>query len=876
MTETEAHLVAAQRRLRWPLRLTRAGMVCERALRAFWPLVTIILAAVAALMLGWQDSLPVEVVWTGLVATLAGGVWALWRGARMLHLPTEAEALDRLDATLPGRPIAAITDVQAIGAGDAASERVWAAHVARMATRVQAARAVRPDLRLAARDPFALRYVALLAFVVALLFGSVWRVASVGGMAPGGSGAALAAGPAWEGWIEPPAYTGKPSLYLNDIDRASLEVPAGSHVTLRLYGEVGTLAVAETVSGRTGNLPPATDPSQDFEIARNGTLAIDGPGGRSWSIIATPDSAPEVRASGPLERTAGAEFRQPFTARDDHGVASGRAEIALDLPRVDRRYGLAADPEPRETLVLDLPMTITGDRTDFNEVLVADLPEHPWAGLPVTMTLVAEDDAGHAGRSEPQEIVLPARRFFDPLASAIVEQRRDLLWSRDNAQRIAAVLRAASNHPEGLFRQATAYLQLRVAIRRIEAAYRAGGMDDAMRDETAEALWNIALLIEEGDLSSALERLRRAQDQLADAIRNGATDEEIADLMQELRDAMQDYMRQLAEQADPEAQDQQAENQQAITGDQLEQMLQRLQELMEQGRTAEAQALLDQLRQMMENMQVTQGQPGQGQGQGSGQQAMQDLAETLRNQQDLSDEAFRDLQEQFGQQGQQGQQGQGGQGQSGQGERGQGQQGQGQDRSGSGSGTGTGERSGDRPGDGPGQRGDTPGLGEGSLADRQQALRDELERQRQGLPGAGTPGGDAARDALDRAGRAMDDAEESLRENDFASALDDQSQAIEALREGMRELGEEMARQQGQAGQEGDGRGDPAQQMGQRDPLGREAGQGGRLGTNEDLLQGEDVYRRARELLDEIRRRSSDQSRPDVELDYLRRLLDRF
>ena len=87
---------------------------------------------------------------------------------------------------------------------------------------------------------------------------------------------------------------------------------------------------------------------------------------------------------------------------------------------------------------------------------------------------------------------------------------------------------------------------------------------------------------------------------------------------------------------------------------------------------AEAQQLLEQLRQMMENMQVTQGPGGQ---QSPGQQAMDGLAQTLRDQQGLSDEAFRDLQEQFNQNGQQGQQGEG-EGQQGQGE-GQAQDGQG-------------------------------------------------------------------------------------------------------------------------------------------------------------------------------------------------------
>ena len=152
-------------------------------------------------------------------------------------------------------------------------------------------------------------------------------------------------------------------------------------------------------------------------------------------------------------------------------------------------------------------------------------------------------------------------------------------------------------------------------------------------------------------------------------------------------------------------------------------------------------------------------------------------------------------------------------------------------------------------------------------------MRRELDRQRQNLPGAGTEEGQAAREALGRAGEAMDRAEDALRQDDLAGAIDEQAQAIEALREGMRNLGEALAQQQ-QQGQQG-------QQMGnatpnQQDPLGRNRGESGRIGTDQNLLQGEDVYRRARDLLDEIRRRSGEQGRPDVELDYLRRLLDRF
>lgn len=71
-----------------------------------------------------------------------------------------------------------------------------------------------------------------------------------------------------------------------------------------------------------------------------------------------------------------------------------------------------------------------------------------------------------------------------------------------------------------------------------------------------------------------------------------------------------------------------------------------------------------------------------------------------------------------------------------------------------------------------------------------------------------------------------------------------------------------------------DGEGNPDGRR--RDPLGREAGAQGQMDSGQDMLQGEDVYRRAQELMDEIQRRSGERDRPEVELDYLRRLLDRF
>ncbi|MDU9005825.1 TIGR02302 family protein [Sedimentitalea todarodis] len=837
--------------LRLPLLLTRGGMLAERLLRCFWPLISVVLLVLALLMLGVQDHIPVEAVWAcGLLAMLGAGA-ALVFGLRRFHWPAQAEALARLDETLPGRPIQAMLDEQAIGSNDMQSAALWRAHQARMADRAAAAKAPAPDLKIARRDPFALRYAALLAFLVALLFGSVWRVGSVVEMTPGG--ADLAGGPSWEGWVEPPRYTGKPTLYLKDMTNPTLRVPEGSRITLRFYGEVGALTLAETVSGRLEVDQPLTDPVQDFTVVQNGAIEITGSGGQSWQVAVVDDTPPQITIAGVAEAEATGEMTLSFTASDDYGVVAGRAAITLDPDAGLRRHGLAAEPEARDTIVVPLPMPIAGDRRMFTETLIEDFSKHPWANLPVTIRLFAEDAAGHVTETDPAAMLLPARRFFDPLAAAVVELRRDLLWTRDNAGRVSQILRAISHRPDNVFRSETAYLRLRVILRRMET-FAAYGLKAEQQAELAEALWDLAVLLEEGDLSDALERLRRAQERLSEAMKNGASDQEIAELMQELREATNEYMRQLSRQAQQEGQEgeqaQPSENAMQMTQDDLQRMMDRIQELMEQGRMAEAEQALQELQQMMENMRVTQGQ-GQG-GKSEGQQAMESLAETLREQQGLSDQAFRDLQEQFnpGAQAGESQENEGRSGGQGRGQSHEGQGGQG----------------------GEGEQNGQPGS-EGALADRQQALRDELRRQQGNLPGGGTPEGDAAREALDRAGRAMDGAEQALRQDDYADAIDRQSEAMEALREGMRSLGEAIAQQQSQPGQ-GTQQGDMEAQN--RDPLGRNSGSNGSLGTPENLLQGDDVYRRARELLDEIRRRSGEGDRPEVERNYLQRLLERF
>lgn len=818
------------------IRRTRLAMAAETLVRAFWPLATLLAVFWAALAFGLASVAP-----RGLLLGILGGaaVAALGLaglGARRLRWPTRAAAVARVDATLPGRPLAALGDRLALGAQDDGARSVWAAHLARMRALAARARPVRPDLRLARDDPWAIRLMALVALIAAVTF---TRGEAVGGLgaafAPSGP-ATVATGPAFEAWAEPPAYTGRPALYLPEVAaEPAVAVPAGTTITVRVYGAAERFALRESVStGDAAGLGAIADgiAMTRFEVTRSGSVGLDEGGEPlgAWSFVVQPDAPPEIALAEPLGRTAVGEMQLAYEAEDDYGVTGARAEIALDLDAVDRRYGLEVAPVERPALVIDLPLPMVGGGAEIAEILVEDLSKHPWVGLPVTLRLTAEDALGQTGLSPVESALLPGRRFYNPVAAALVEQRRDLLWSPENAVRIGQVLRAVTHRPEEGFDNPRAYLMTRLAIRRL-APIGARRDPAPLVEEVAEMLWRAALLLEEGSLGDAAERLARAKERLSEALRGDASDEEIAQLMDELRQATRDYMDQLAQEAIRRGETERAEappQGEAMTQDQIQALMDRIQELSEQGRRAEAEALLEMLQQLLENMEMRLAEGGQGQGQGQGgegEQSLQGLGDALREQQGLADDSFRELQRQF------------------------------------------------REGR-PGAQGEGNGEAQGpALAERQEALRELLDGLQGGLPGAA---GEGAREALREAERDMEAARDGLRRGDTAGALDRQADAIDNLRDGLREMAEDLRQAEGGAAPGQSGEGADAFSQGMTDPLGRPLGSRGGIGTAESMLPGADAMQRARDLLDEIRRRSGDLGRPELELDYLRRLLDRF
>src|SRR6201747_713330 len=155
------------------------------------------------------------------------------------------------------------------------------------------------------------------------------------------------------------------------------------------------------------------------------------------------------------------------------------------------------------------------------------------------------------------------------------------------------------------------------------------------------SLWSLAVSIEDGNITDVDKALRAAQDALKQALERGASDEEIKKLTENLRAALENFIRQLAEQQrnnpqqlarplDP--------NTKMLSQQDLKNMIDRMERMSRSGDKDAARQLLDQLQQMLENLQMAQ--PGQS-GDGDMEQALNELGDMIRKQQQLRDKTFK-------------------------------------------------------------------------------------------------------------------------------------------------------------------------------------------------------------------------------------------
>jgi uncharacterized protein (TIGR02302 family) len=832
----------SRRRVERKIVLARLALIFEEVwAAALWPLAVNAIA-IALLVSGLLAQLPDFARYGALAGLALAFLWSL-RGFLTVKWPSRYDAMRRLErgASLNHRPVTGIDDNLAPESASDTGRAIWEEHKFRILEKLQGLRAAPPQSRWRDLDSRALRVPALLLLAASLFLGS----GSIGGnvadtlrIAPSVAPVAISL----DAWLKPPAYTGKPPLMLTSatmIERlktgSEILIPENSGLTVQLTGAKQPALRFFALTGKNEPGAELTDIEAKITIEK-GQLKAEARVPRpamikvfdgeteiaSWPVSVIPDAPPTIAITAEPKSESLGNLAVTWKAEDDYGVAGVKAEIGLSDTQEDgvgfAKEGIFFFDAP------EFPVALRKASPKLEEgTSSANLAEHPWAGFMVDMTMEARDAAGRTGQSEVKTFKLPERLFVHPLAKALIEQRKTLILDPDKAPNVKRLIDALLRYPDGLIPESGVHLAMAAISSRLANIE---SHDDIKL--SIDLLWKTALGIEEGDLSSARAELEALRKELQRALAEGASPERIKELMKQMREAMDRYMRQLAEEG--MRRQQQGMNQQQqrtgreISQQDLQKMMDMIEKLAESGANKAAQELLAQLDEILRNLQPgspQQAQPQQGDGPMS--QMLDQLSELMRRQQQLMDETQRLPQ------------------------------------------PGQGQPFGEQEGNQPGMNGE--GMDPNGMAGRQDGLGnmlDELMRQL-GQNGLNAP------QAFGDAGREMDGASESLRRSERDSALGRQGEALSKLREGAQDMARQMLQQgmgqTGADGQHGEARGDI-------DPLGRPVpNRAEDYGPDRDIVPTEKALRRAREILDLLRSRANLPELPKIDRDYLDRLL---
>ncbi len=801
--------------------LSRWVILWERLWPALWQMFVVVGLFFAAALFDLTLLLPGWLHLILLVGVAAALAYALGRVWPALRVPGFLEGLRRLERVngLAHRPLTGLADGLATSSADPAAARLWEQFRQQIGRRIGRLRVGLPRAGFGTQDPLALRVLLGLVLLVAVAAGwrdapeRLWRA-----LTPNLSTLAATGPVNLTISLTPPTYTNLAPIFLEAGDDSAAAGAGDSPGDLRLPAGTGVLALLQGGGGAPELLLGAaatpftaleTETYQaKAEIRAGDRLAVVSQGRElaAWPLTVIPDRPPTIGFTAPPGAGERKALRIAYAASDDYGVT----RVTATIRRADGQTG------PGTIDRIDLSLTLPGaDARAAQEVSYHDLTPHPWAGLPVTIQLTAMDAIEQSASSDTLEIVLPERSFRHPVARAVVEQRKRLIMNRDDRRSVARALYAIGAQPPTYNDDLVVVLGLQVAQRRLSAI---DGVDDAV-DSVQMLLWELALRIEEGELSVAERELRRLQQELQEALAEGAPDEEIERLMNELQEAMDQFMTALAEklkrdmeqQAGRPRQRQFDPNMMEVHREDLQKLLDRARDLARGGAREAARDLLAQLQEMLENLQAMPFQQPTDPAMAEALKMLEDMDGLARRQQQLLDQTFRHSQE-----------------------------------------LGEGER---MPNGDPG-------------AADQEALRRELGDL---MRRYGEMMGDIPR-SLGRAERSMRDATEALQQGLPGEAIDPQTQALGALQKGLQEMANALMQQLQQAGtrpgQDPSGQG--------RDPFGRnENGIGAIDTTDVDIPEQSDVQR-ARALIEELRKRAGDRARPKLERDYIERLLKRF
>lgn len=834
-----------------------------------------------------------------LLGALGALGYSAWQ-ARAKTVPNQSDARRRIedDAGLLHRPLDTISDRPAPELLASSQARaVWDEHIRRASAAVTSAPRPRVRPALAPIDKYYLRLAVPAALIVAFMVGAGDNYERVRAALSPSWQAGMAAGDArYEAWVDPPAYTARPPGYFKD--KSALRAPEGSEFVARISGVKTAPRLIVREDGRTRRITPKRLGAKSFEartvLSKTATAHYRiGAQTKSWNILIGEDKHPVIKFDSLPEPGKRDRLLFSYSLEDDYGVQALTLVLALK-----------ETPDIKDEISINLPGYAV--RSAESEPASLDLTKHKWAGKNAVGYLVAVDGKGQVGASGKAYFVIPDKIFVEQLAKAVAEQRTYMIADQDpyaplprrakveiedfedrplfavdepsrailrapaSVQRASLLIETVTDKPAGVFADPAVYMGLRNVYRRLQTA-----PDRAALSGIDEDLWAIALRAEFGRLGDALEDMRAAERALNNAMARRAPQREVDALFDRYNAAVERYIEELTLKAIEEAKKNGpqdggdgGEGGDGMNTDEIEELLAAIEEANRMGDTAAARKALARLAELLENMQIQMAQGGgSGQGVGGGmseqlKDALEELSDLMGDQRELRDETRSAEREDMDEQA------------------GEGQANSGQPKPGEGSAKSPQQLAQDQAAlqdllselegnvgglDGPaqGQDGDETGDGGSSEEGTQDGAQSGGGGDEEGSENIGK--------ALRGAGEAMRESQDALKDGDFYAAGRAQSKAIDALRE----AGEGLIAQEAQRLSDKDSETGSAQNGdGEGDPFGRE-NDGSGVGDEVEIPPVDD-RQRAKDLLDELRRRSGQQERDQIERDYLERLLERF
>jgi uncharacterized protein (TIGR02302 family) len=803
-----------------------------------WPLV-ISMAASSLIISGGLTPLPDLARYAVLLGFAASLLWSL-RALFEFKWPTPYEAMRRVEAksNLANRPISTSKDTLGEMGWDDQSRALWEEHKQRQLAALKDLKAGTPRSAWQKIDGMSLRVPAAMALIASLFLAQGDGLSNLTD--------ALRIGPVMaqkpltlDAWLKPPAYTGKPPLLLTSpalVEKLKTEneilVPENAGLALRLDGAKKPRLGFYDITGQSTEELKDLKAKTRFE---NGLFEADAKLTRpslikvfdgdtelaSWHVSLIPDEPPAITILGEPKGEGLGALTVKWKATDDYGVATITSQIYLSdnqedgLGFTNNGVFLFEPPSFPITLRKSSPKEETGSSS-------ADLTAHPWAGLTVDMTLEVTDAAKHKTTSVIKTFKLPERFFTQPLAQALIEQRKTLILDPAQLETVQKLLSALLVYPVRLINSSGPHIAIASVVSRLKNMH-----DQADLDEALGMLWQIAIAVEDGDLSDARAEVEAARKALEKAIAEGASPEKLKQLMDKLRGAMDHYMQSMKKESEKRMaqgqKDRSSKNSKAVTKEDIQKMLDAIEKLSQSGAKDAAREMLSQLEDLLKNMEPGMAQQGDQMDPSASQEMFDKLTDLMRKQQGLMDKTLRQPQPGEGDQ-------------------------QNKDST--------------QPGNGKNDEGTNGLAGEqGDLARQLEQFMKDLEKN--GLQGPPSFG---------EAGRQMGEAKKSLEQRERDQALGQQGEALSQLREGAQKMARDM-QQKGRTGQDNSGRdgeakGDP------RDPLGRPMpSKEDQFGPDKNMLPSELAIRRAREILENLRARANAPDLPRIDRDYIERLL---